>query len=55
MIHYLGDRDTTTRRRLGGMLTVGQAHADAMRDLPGREEWATTAMICVSRHVGKAL
>lgn len=55
MIHYLGDRDTTTWRMLGEMPTVGQARANAMRDLPERESRATTAMICVSRHVGEAI
>lgn len=37
MIHYLGDRDTTTRRMLEGILAVEEEHADDMRDLLDRE------------------
>ncbi|AJC23352.1 bacterioferritin [Pandoraea pulmonicola] len=37
MIHYLGDRDTTTRRMLEEILAVEEEHADDMRDLLDRE------------------
>lgn len=37
MIHYLGDRDTTTRRLLEEILAVEEEHADDMRDLLDRE------------------
>lgn len=37
MIHYLGDRDTTTRRMLEEILAVEEEHADDMRDLLERE------------------
>ncbi|VVE06695.1 bacterioferritin [Pandoraea fibrosis] len=37
MIHYLGDRDTTTRRMLEEILAVEEEHADDMHDLLERE------------------